>query len=108
MKTANAKELNEKYKDCPTREKEIIIDGRVYIVVSHFVGRKTSITRFIRTLTIRLWTRFLTPEKTDRTKEKYLPNGWTSSVIYAIIVYIESSCFGRKEYICYQSRQITM
>jgi conserved domain protein len=40
MKTANAKELNEKYKDCPSREKEIIIDGRVYVVVSHFVGDK--------------------------------------------------------------------
>lgn len=40
MKTSNAKELNEKYKDCPTKEKEIVIDGRKYIVISHFTGEK--------------------------------------------------------------------
>lgn len=40
MKTANAKELNEKYKDCPTQKTEIEIEGRKYIVISHFVGDK--------------------------------------------------------------------
>ena len=40
MKTANAKELNEKFKDCPTQMTEIEIEGRKYIVVSHFTGRK--------------------------------------------------------------------
>ena len=39
-KVANAMELNEKYRDCPTAEKEIVIDGRIYIVVSHFTGQK--------------------------------------------------------------------
>ncbi len=40
MKTTNAKELNEKFKDCPTKEKEIVIDGRTYIVISHYTGQK--------------------------------------------------------------------
>lgn len=39
-KTSNATELNEKYQNCPTSEKMIVIDGRTYIVVSHFVGDK--------------------------------------------------------------------
>lgn len=39
-KATNAMELNEKYKDCPMREKETVIDGRTYIVVSHFTGQK--------------------------------------------------------------------
>ena len=40
MKNTNAKELNEQYKDCPTNEQEYEIDGRKYIVVSHYVGKK--------------------------------------------------------------------
>lgn len=40
MKTTNAKELNEKFKDCPTQTAEIEVDGRKYIVVSHFTGKK--------------------------------------------------------------------
>ena len=40
MKTANAKELNDKFKDCPTQMMEIEIEGRKYIVVSHFTGKK--------------------------------------------------------------------
>lgn len=40
MKNTNAKELNKQYKDCPTNEQEYEIDGRKYIVVSHYVGKK--------------------------------------------------------------------
>lgn len=40
MKTANAKELNEKFKDCPTQMTEIEIEGRKYVVISHFIGQK--------------------------------------------------------------------
>ena len=39
-KTTNAKELNEQYKNCPTQMMEIEIEGRKYIVVSHFTGKK--------------------------------------------------------------------
>ena len=40
MKTTNAKELNEKFKDCPTQITEIEIEGRKYVVISHFTGQK--------------------------------------------------------------------
>ena len=40
MKKTNAKELNEQYSDCPTQEHEFEIEGRKYIVVSHYVGEK--------------------------------------------------------------------
>lgn len=40
MKTANAKELNDKFKDCPTQMTEIEIEGRKYVVISHFTGKK--------------------------------------------------------------------
>lgn len=40
MKTTNAKELGEQYKDCPTHTQEYEIEGRKYIVVSHFTGKK--------------------------------------------------------------------
>lgn len=40
MKTTNAKELNEKFKDCPIQKTEIEIEGRKYIIVSHFTGKK--------------------------------------------------------------------
>lgn len=40
MKKSNAEELNEQFKDCPTEKKEYEIDGRKYIVVSHFTGQK--------------------------------------------------------------------
>ncbi|MBO5571374.1 MAG: hypothetical protein J5926_01500 [Ruminococcus sp.] len=40
MKTANAKELNEQYKDCPTQEQEFEIEGRKYIIISHYTGKK--------------------------------------------------------------------
>lgn len=33
-------ELNEKYKDCPVTANEYMIDGRKYIVHSHFIGEK--------------------------------------------------------------------
>ena len=40
MKTTNAKELNDKFKDCPTQMTEIEIEGRKYVVISHFTGQK--------------------------------------------------------------------
>ena len=40
MKTANAKELNDKFKDCPTQMTEIEIEGRKYVVIGHFTGQK--------------------------------------------------------------------
>lgn len=40
MKTTNAKELNEQYRDCPTQEQVYMIEGRKYIVVSHYTGKK--------------------------------------------------------------------
>ena len=40
MKKTNAKELNEQYRDCPTQEQEFEIEGRKYIVVSHYAGEK--------------------------------------------------------------------
>ncbi len=33
-------ELNEKFKDCPERVSEYVIDGKKYIVHSRFVGEK--------------------------------------------------------------------
>ena len=40
MKKTNAKELNEQYRKCPTQEQEFEIEGRKYIVVSHYAGEK--------------------------------------------------------------------
>lgn len=40
MKKTNAKELNEQYRDCPTQEQVFEIEGRKYIVVSHYAGEK--------------------------------------------------------------------
>lgn len=40
MKKTNAKELNEQYRKCPTQEQVFEIEGRKYIVVSHYVGEK--------------------------------------------------------------------
>ncbi len=40
MKKQNAMELNEQFKDCPTESHEYEIEGRKYIVVSHFTGTK--------------------------------------------------------------------
>ena len=40
MKEATMYQLNEKYKDCPTRTNEYTIEGKKYIVKSHFVGSK--------------------------------------------------------------------
>ena len=42
MKKQNAMELNEQFKDCPTESHEYEIEGRKYIVVSHFKVQKTS------------------------------------------------------------------
>ncbi len=40
MKKLTMFELNEKYKDCPVTVNEYMIDGRKYIVHSHFIGEK--------------------------------------------------------------------
>ena len=40
MKTTNAMELNEQFKDCPTQTQEYEIEGKKYIVISHFTGQK--------------------------------------------------------------------
>ena len=40
MKTTNANELNEKYKDCPTKQIQVEHEDKKYIVISHFVGQK--------------------------------------------------------------------
>ena len=39
-KTIKLHELNEKYKDCPTSISKHEINGKKYIVTSHFVGCK--------------------------------------------------------------------
>ena len=64
MKTANAKELNEQYKDCPTAITR---------------ARKTLMKLYTGTPTIRQWTKFFTPEKRYRTKEKITPEALDSS-----------------------------
>ena len=33
-------ELNDTYKDCPVRMAEYMIDGKKYVVKSHFAGEK--------------------------------------------------------------------
>ena len=40
MRGTSLEELNEKYKNCPTRMAEYIINGKKIIVKSHFVGTK--------------------------------------------------------------------
>ena len=40
MKKTNAKELNEQFRDCPMQEQEFEIEGRKYIIVSHYAGKK--------------------------------------------------------------------
>ena len=40
MKTQNVTELNERFKDCPTRQIQVEHEGRKYIVISHFTGQK--------------------------------------------------------------------
>ena len=40
MKKLTMFELNEKYKDCPVTVNVYMIDGRKYIVHSHFIGEK--------------------------------------------------------------------
>ena len=40
MKKRNAKELNEQFRECPKQEREFEIEGRKYIVVSHYTGEK--------------------------------------------------------------------
>ena len=40
MKDKTMFELNDTYKDCPVRMAEYTIDGKKYVVKSHFVGEK--------------------------------------------------------------------
>ena len=40
MRRTSLEELNEKYKDCPSRMAEYNINGKKIIVKSHFVGAK--------------------------------------------------------------------
>lgn len=40
MKETTLTELNEKYRDCPVRTNRYCIDGKEYIVHSHFCGNK--------------------------------------------------------------------
>lgn len=40
MKDKTMFELNEEYKNCPMRTAEYMIDGKKYVVKSHFVGEK--------------------------------------------------------------------
>ncbi len=40
MKGTTLTELNEKYKNCPIRTSTYFIDGKEYIVHSHFCGNK--------------------------------------------------------------------
>ena len=40
MNNKTLQEMNDAYKDCPVRTAEYTIDGKKYIVKSHFVGAK--------------------------------------------------------------------
>ena len=40
MNNKTLQEMNDAYKDCPVRTSEHTIDGKKYIVKSHFVGAK--------------------------------------------------------------------
>ena len=40
MNNKTLQEMNDTYKDCPVRTSEYTIDGKKYIVKSHFVGAK--------------------------------------------------------------------
>ena len=40
MNNKTLQEMNDAYKDCPVRISEYTIDGKKYIVKSHFVGAK--------------------------------------------------------------------
>ena len=40
MNNMRLKELNERYKNCPKRTAEYEIDGKKFVVTSHFVGNK--------------------------------------------------------------------
>ena len=40
MNNTTLQEMNDVYKDCPVRTSEYTIDGKKYIVNSHFVGAK--------------------------------------------------------------------
>lgn len=51
MRGAALTELNEKYKDCPVRTSRYFVDGKEYIVHSHFCGNK-DIDKVISTIAL--------------------------------------------------------
>ena len=40
MKNKTMQEMNEQYKDCPVQVNTYEVDGRTYIVHSHFIGER--------------------------------------------------------------------
>lgn len=40
MKNRTMQEMNEQYKDCPVHVNTYEVDGRTYIVHSHFIGER--------------------------------------------------------------------
>ena len=40
MKNRTMQEMNEQYKDCPVQVNTYEVDGRTYIVHSHFIGER--------------------------------------------------------------------
>ncbi|MGN0667132.1 MAG: hypothetical protein ACI4KF_11485 [Huintestinicola sp.] len=51
MKKTVLSELNEKYRDCPVRTNRYSVDGKEYIVHSHFCGNK-DIDKVISTIAL--------------------------------------------------------
>lgn len=51
MRGTTLTELNEKYKDCPVRTSRYFVDGKEYIVHSHFCGNK-DIDKVISTIAL--------------------------------------------------------
>lgn len=40
MKNKTMQEMNEQFKNCPTTQRECVVEGSRFIVISHFVGSK--------------------------------------------------------------------
>lgn len=51
MRGTTLTELNEKHKDCPVRTNRFFVDGKEYIVHSHFCGNK-DIDKVISTIAL--------------------------------------------------------
>ena len=48
MRNMTMFEMNEQNKDCPVSETELIIDGKKYIVRSHFIGEKSEVILLVK------------------------------------------------------------